>query len=105
MGLFKPKKKVPKIQPKPIEEEEYPLIEEEVEEEDDNDDDEEELEEEDHEKYKPQPKSQPVPKKVNKPKWEVGDVVTDTAKVIVNKETGKQYDLYSAVVEILNRTE
>jgi hypothetical protein len=94
MGLFKLKKKVPAIEPKPMEEAEYEMVEEEVEEEDVE-------QEEDHEKYKPKQ----TPKNVNKPKWEVGDVVTDTSKVIVNTQTGEHYDLYSAVVEILNRTE
>ena len=37
--------------------------------------------------------------------WIVHDVPVESQKVIVNTKTKKVYDLYSAVVEILNRTE
>lgn len=91
MGLFKPKKK----KKEEIEEVEE-IFEDEIEEEDVEDED--EVEEE-------QLKTQPKKPQSNKPVWAIADVVTDSRQVIVNNETGEQYDLYSAVVEILNRTE
>lgn len=84
MGLFKPKKK----KKEEIEEVEE-IFEDEIED---------EVEEE-------QLKTQPKKPQSNKPVWAIADVVTDSRQVIVNNETGEQYDLYSAVVEILNRTE
>lgn len=93
MGLFKAKKKKKDTE---IAEDFYEE-EEDIEDESDDDD---AVEEDKLEKFRPK-------KEVKEPKelWSVADVVTDTRQVIVNNKTGEQYDLYSAVVEILNRTE
>lgn len=90
MGLFKAKKTKKDTEV----EQDYYEEEQEIEEEDDA------VEEEKLEKFKPK-KETKEPKEL----WSVADVVTDTRQVIVNNKTGEQYDLYSAVVEILNRTE
>jgi len=68
-------------------------------EEDYQDDVDEEENEEDEEEYN-EPERQP--NKTIK-KWIVRDVPTQSQRVIVNKVTKEGYDLYSAVVECLNK--
>lgn len=61
---------------------------------------------------KPIPQRQPTKQRVQpqqqvepSPVWIVHDTPTETQRVIVNTQERKAYDLYSAIVEILNRTE
>lgn len=54
----------------------------------------------------PAPAAQPQPKPQEPERlWNVGVVATETAPVIVNSKTGQQFDLYSAIALLLERTE
>jgi hypothetical protein len=48
---------------------------------------------------------QPIPQQVQNTEWIVQQIATATEPVIYNPQTGEQLDLYSAIAEILNRTE
>jgi hypothetical protein len=72
---------------------------------------EEQVVEEDEEEYKPKRAGQLPPlSRLSQPiqqkkVWELTEVPTQTAIALVNNKTGKVLDLYSAVAELLNRTE
>jgi hypothetical protein len=55
----------------------------------------------------PKPKKKPVAIQEPQPqqRWVVHDSPTEYQRVIVDTETRKPYDLYSAVVEVLNKLE
>lgn len=66
--------------------------------------------EEEKEYYKPEETEEykprlPIPKPVQKEAWSLTEVSTNSTIAIVNNKTGKVYDVYSALVELLNRTE
>jgi len=53
-----------------------------------------------------EPVVEPVEKKEDKEMiWEVGEVTTQTAPIIINKNTGEQLGLYSALASIKNDLE
>lgn len=91
--MFKPKKKAPVEEVEEVEE----VVEQENDIEDEFEDDIEEVEE-----VVPQPKTKTIP---SKKIWSIQEVATQTAQVIVNSKTNQSYDLASAIVELLNRTE
>lgn len=78
-----------------------------------SDDDEEEYEEAEEESEEEQPKVKQPQQVVKKEKtvpplpntWEVKEVPVEVQRVIHNNKTGESYDLYNAIVLILNRTE
>jgi len=102
MGFLKRRKEIRKIEPKLSKNVELKEGEEIVEEQPEEEIVKDEVETEE-EIVEEQPKEKVVEEDENI--WSVQEIPTQTQPIIYNKETKKTYDLYSAVVEILNRIE